>query len=176
VFTLAHELAHLSRGGNAICDAAAETSRGDHEEERLCDAFAAAFLLPGDQFSPLAKIALAGKGLLSRDDLVPLAAEFRVSPEVALRRCLTLGLVDEPRFRASLREWPRLNPKARQEGPAEEFRTTGAQIALGAKGRKFIDLVLDAYGAGLIEVADAANFIGVKLADLDRLQGHPRRA
>lgn len=78
--TAAHELGHLLLGDEYSADLGVHASRADREG--IIDAFAAELLLPAAVVAATA----AGKGRLSRDDLVRLAATYRTSWSLALRQ------------------------------------------------------------------------------------------
>lgn len=91
-FTAAHELGHLILHGDA--------EPGDRQQEREADQFAAEFLTPRDEITPL---------LPRRMDMTALAklsAEWGVSVSSLIYRCRETGLIPEATYR---RAFQRLN-------------------------------------------------------------------
>lgn len=91
IFTLAHELAHVLLGGSALDDAQ-PVSTSSQTVEQWCNAVAGELLVPG---SALGTRAL---GELAPDELDALAAEFRVSTLVVLRRLLDLDRLEQATY------------------------------------------------------------------------------
>jgi len=91
IFTLAHELAHVWLGGSALDDA--QPGLGENQAiERWCNTVAGELLVPG---SAVAERTL---GPLDPDELDALAAEFRVSTLVVLRKLLDVGRLTEKMY------------------------------------------------------------------------------
>ena len=93
IFTLAHELAHLCLGESALSDASMKTATGP-DDEIWCNKVAAEFLLPLDDFRQ------RFGGGLDVENLQRLAARYRVSTLVVLKRAFDAKLVGWDEFRA----------------------------------------------------------------------------
>jgi len=95
IFTLAHELAHLWIGTTALSNATAETP-GNNAIERWCNQVAAELLVPlpaiRDQYRTSAALT---------EELDRLAARFRVSTLVILRRVHDAGYLTSAQYRAA---------------------------------------------------------------------------
>ena len=91
IFTLAHELAHVWHGGSALDDAQPGTT-SSQAIEQWCNAVAGEMLVPGSS------VATRTLGSLDADELDALAAEFRVSTLVVLRRLFDLGRVSQQAY------------------------------------------------------------------------------
>lgn len=91
IFSLAHELAHVWLGAPGIDDAD-PSADGDQTVEQWCNAVAAELLVPEDLLRGRAL------GAVEPDDLDALAAEFRVSTLVVLRRLLDIGALDNASY------------------------------------------------------------------------------
>lgn len=125
LFTLIHELCHIWIGQSGISDGDARTSR---KEEILCNAVAAEFLVPAEEFTQLWQPDLE----FWQDNLAPLELHFRVSRWVLTRRALTLKLIgydDYAGYIARLKaEWQE-REKNGNSGPGY-YKTKKAQISL----------------------------------------------
>ena len=92
LFTLAHELAHIWLGKSALTNAGL-ADKSTHDIEAWCDGAAAEFLVPGDELKTLWKeIGRADQPFRTA------ARAFKVSPIVAGRRAMDLGLVSRKAF------------------------------------------------------------------------------
>ena len=92
MFTLAHELAHIWLGKSALTNAGL-ADKSTHDIEAWCDGAAAEFLVPGDELKALWKeIGRADQPFRTA------ARAFKVSPIVAGRRAMDLGLVSRKAF------------------------------------------------------------------------------
>jgi Zn-dependent peptidase ImmA (M78 family) len=92
MFTLAHELAHIWVGQDALVNLIM-TMPHDNEIERFCNQTAAEFLIPAHKLTDRWKEAQAtGKPFHE------IGRWYKVSPLVAARRALDLGLINKARF------------------------------------------------------------------------------
>lgn len=90
LFTLVHELAHIWIGSTGVSNGAEHTHR---QEEVLCNAVAAEFLVPEIEFRD--------KWLNTdnwKDNMAPLEAHFKVSQWVLSRRALTLNFISREQY------------------------------------------------------------------------------
>jgi len=91
LFTLIHELCHIWIGQSGISDGSTTAQR---EEEILCNAVAAEFLVPADELE-----SLWDRGLYSwQANLSTLEAHFHVSTWTLARRALTLSLITQDEY------------------------------------------------------------------------------
>lgn len=123
LFTLIHELSHIWIGQPGISDGDARSTR---KEEILCNAVAAEFLVPADEFVQSWRKDVE----LWEDNLGPLEQQFRVSRWVISRRALTMDFItheEYARYIARLKaEW--LEREKKGGGPGY-YRTKKAQIS-----------------------------------------------
>lgn len=124
MFTLIHELCHLWIGQSGIFDGDNRTSV---KAEILCNAVAAEFLVPEEEFRQRWQINLDNW----QDNLTSLEHYFRVSKYVLARRAMTLKLIgyeDYANYIAVLQaEWKQREKKS---GGPNYYRTKKAQIGL----------------------------------------------
>ncbi|XES83703.1 XRE family transcriptional regulator [Franconibacter pulveris] len=125
LFTLVHELCHIWIGQSGISDGDARNTR---QQEILCNAVAAEFLVPAEEFTRLWQ--------QDKDswweNLAPLELHFRVSRWVLARRALTLGFIfyeDYARYIAELKTQWQEREKNGKGGP-DYYKTKKAQISL----------------------------------------------
>jgi len=132
MFTLAHELAHIWLGKSALTNAGL-ADKPSHEIEAWCDGAAAEFLVPADELKAL------WKGIGREEQSFRTAARtFKVSPIVAGRRAMDLGLVSRKAFfefhKAYTEEEHRPRPA---EGGGDFYNTQNARIGQGFALRVF---------------------------------------
>lgn len=99
LFTLIHELAHIWIGQSGVSDASVQT---DQKTEILCNAIAAEFLVPANEF-----FNLWHEHDNWVDNLAELKPYFHVSDWVLVRRALTLNLIaysEYTRYTTKLKE------------------------------------------------------------------------
>lgn len=105
IFTLFHELAHVLLNVNAISKF--DESYVDHlpqkerRIERFCNALAAEFLIPSDDFSRQ----IDSLRRIDDESIENLARRYRVSREAVLRRILDRGMVDATYYEAKVKQW-----------------------------------------------------------------------
>ena len=93
MFTLAHELAHLWLGTDALSNWGAAPASGFRREEVWCNAVAAEFLVPGDGLH----VEMRGEEA-SPETVRRLARLYKVSALVVIRRLLDIGKLDRAAF------------------------------------------------------------------------------
>jgi Zn-dependent peptidase ImmA (M78 family)/DNA-binding XRE family transcriptional regulator len=170
IYTLLHELAHVGLRSNGLCDL---HRAQDGEIERLCDAAAAAALMPKQAF-------LGALGGVSSSNLSPELAravgnEFGASGESALIRMVELG-------KATWDDYRRLKPEfdnAYAAFKAEEKQRTadrGSPIYYQVKrrdlGRRFISQMVTAYQEDVLSSRDLAHLLEVSYDKVPKLVGN----
>jgi Zn-dependent peptidase ImmA (M78 family) len=160
IFSLLHEFVHilLHNGGHQTTRMIGARSPEDQPMEVAANAFAAAALLPAHSFSEiLAQYPRAAEG--DDDALRRLAQRIKVSPEVILRRLVTLRRAHEDVYRRKRNAWGSnlWYLRGAVGGPVPmEVRT------IASDGRGYTRLVLTAYDQRLISTNAASDFLGVK--------------
>jgi Zn-dependent peptidase ImmA (M78 family) len=94
IFTLAHELAHISLGGSAVSRPDLSQLDDDDQTERWCNQVAAELLVPAASL----REAFQGNADLTTE-LDRLARFYKASTLVVLRRIADTGLIGRPQFR-----------------------------------------------------------------------------
>lgn len=160
IFSLLHEFAHilLHVGGHRTSRMIGARSPEEQPLEVAANAFAAAALLPANSFSATAE-QYAGATGGDDDALRLLAQKVKVSPEVILRRLVTLRKAPEGTYRRKREAWGTTLWYVRGSvgGPVPlEVRT------IAADGRGYTRLVMNAYDQRLISTNAASDYLGVK--------------
>ena len=160
IFSLLHEFVHilLHNGGHQTSRMIGARSPEDQPMEVAANAFAAAALLPARSFSEvLVQYPRATEG--DDEALRKLAQKVKVSPEVILRRLVTLRRAQEGIYRRKRDVWGSnlWYLRGAVGGPVPmEVRT------IASDGRGYTRLVLTAYDQRLISTNAASDFLGVK--------------
>ena len=168
VFTLAHELAHLWIGESGISNQAVDAfSRGiDAKGEALCDKVAAEFLVSADSFRSEWQ-GDAPPGF----ELQRLAARYRVSAIVILRRALELGAVDKGAFIGLLEEARGYHSEHDEKDEKDEKSGGDFYSTFGARnGERFPTVVLGALRGGRILYREAARLLDVRPSTVRELE------
>jgi Zn-dependent peptidase ImmA (M78 family)/transcriptional regulator with XRE-family HTH domain len=156
IFTLAHELAHISLGSSALSDVGPVVTPA-HEVERWCSEVAAELLLPLASLRAEYQRDEELRGALDR-----LSRRFKVSTLVILRRIHDAGGFTRDRFRqAYQQELQRLRAIPRGSG-GNFYRTQAARV-----GKRFARALVISALEGQTPHRDAFRLLGVsKLATL----------
>lgn len=152
MFTLAHELAHLWLGQDGVSNLS-DLQPGPAEIERTCNAVAAEFLIPALELR-----ACWNEAERAQDPFKHLARRFKVSPVVAARRALDLGLVQRDEFFSFHRHYiaeERRKEDAR-EGGGNFWNTQGVRV-----GQRFGSAVIRAVKDGRLLYRDAYRLTGL---------------
>jgi Zn-dependent peptidase ImmA (M78 family)/transcriptional regulator with XRE-family HTH domain len=174
IFTLVHELVHIwiDRSGISNPDAKQVPAEQKNAIERFCNNAAAEVLVPQNDFL---------KSLLAdfNDRTVQkLAAHYRVSTVVILRRAYELGAITKIDF-FKLLEIERQKQKEWEEKEEEEPASGGGNfyVTLPVRNsRRFTESVLSALQAERVSYREAASLLGVRTGTLPKLiEGLPRR-
>jgi Zn-dependent peptidase ImmA (M78 family) len=156
MFTLAHELAHVWLGTDALFNLVHMMPSSD-ETERFCNRVAAEFLIPGYKLTEFWDEAVA-----TSQPFFAVARRFKVSPVVAARRALDLGLITKPAFflfyEEDRQDWQRRKEEQRKKkGGGDFYRTQDVRL-----GRRFASAVVRATREGRILYRDAYRLTDLK--------------
>jgi Zn-dependent peptidase ImmA (M78 family)/transcriptional regulator with XRE-family HTH domain len=166
IFTLLHEFAHilLANAGHRTSSLADHRSPEDQILERISNSFAAAALMPRQEFlAQLLRNPSAVDG--NEEALRRIADSIKVSREAILRRLVTLGRTSTTTYRSKRRQWQQTPWKGNESEGAPPIE---ARIVANF-GRPFVSLVLDAYRQNAASSADVSDYLGIQLKHLDKV-------
>lgn len=176
VFTLAHELCHVLMRDGGLCDLAERRKQPKNQKERLerfCNQVAAAVLMPRNEVLLQPIVRATGKDhKWSDQELVSLSNTFGVSAEAMLLRLVTLDRASmdfyfrrRQHFLATYEAQRRRKEQAKSSGGG----LTYYERKLRNYGRRFVQMVVDAYDQEQINGADLAHYLDMKLNNLPKL-------
>lgn len=148
-FSMLHELAHLLLGGDAMCKPRSDETSASlpDNEEALCNAFAAAMLMPEVEFQQDPE-ALAFRGrTLELGDAQRLAWKYGASELAGLRRLASVGYISQENC-------ARLQAETEDAYSGREPRSDGLRIRkqagrmINENSRLYAADVLDAHARG----------------------------
>ncbi len=177
VFTLLHELVHLTLDQGGLCDPERVRSRGQTPDERMevfCNRVAGAVLVPARALLDQPEVAAVRRPTEWAEDTIrQLAARFAVSREVVLRRLLILERTTEAFYQRKRAEY--LDEYEARAAAAEEEEARGFapfyRIVVRNNGRRYTQLVLEALKREQITPADVSDYLGVRLKHLENIAG-----
>ena len=169
IFTLFHELAHLlfqfshlerSNVGHYM-----DSLEGrDRDVEIACNRFAGEFLVPTGHFQDFAGPLVADG--LTDDTLTFLARNYKVSREVALRKCLNQSWVNQQYYNEKVAEWSTQSfNTAGGGGGGNYYANQGTYL-----GAKYTALAFRGYYQGAYDVDQLSEYLGVKSFNLGGLE------
>lgn len=170
IFSLFHEYSHLMLNISGICDMAERVylTEDDRQVETFCNYFAGAFLVPKNSLlgHPLIR---KTNGIAFDDEILQeLAAQFKVSPEVILRRLVICGKTSNDYYNKKKVEW---DEKYKEFAQKKKFgRKVPAKACLQENGRPFVTLVLSSYGSETISLSDVSDYLGIKVKHLPNVE------
>jgi Zn-dependent peptidase ImmA (M78 family)/transcriptional regulator with XRE-family HTH domain len=173
IFTLVHELVHIWIDRSGICNPDPKEDPDEQNAiERFCNSATAEVLVPQDDF-------LKSLPTVFNDQTIQkLAARYRVSTIVILRRAYELGAITKNNF-FNLLEKEQQKQKEREEKEEEEPTRGGGNFYLTLpvrNSRRFTETVLSALQAERVSYREAASLLGVRTGTLPKLiEGLPRR-
>jgi Zn-dependent peptidase ImmA (M78 family)/DNA-binding XRE family transcriptional regulator len=150
LFTLIHELAHIWIGQSGVSDASTKAHR---KEEVLCNAVAAEFLVPQDEFLNLWQ---DNKNWM--DNLPELEAHFHVSKWVLARRALTLKIITHSQYSKYITLLKKQYENREKTNSAPSYyRTVKSQIS-----ENFSRALIAETLSGKVLLRDAGQLLGMK--------------
>lgn len=163
IFSLFHELAHILLNESGICDMVEDAH--SPQIEKFCNHFAGAFLVPSEKLLNNALVRQNKQSdVWDNKTLKTIADEFRVSREVILRRLLILGRTTGQFYK----KWREENVK--EYHPFGRGGRNPVKACVEERGRKYISMVFKAYDQAKISVLDTADYLGVKIDQIPKVQ------
>ena len=164
IFTILHELGHLllaSSGVTKVDDRFITGLTGHAREvELFCNRFAAEVLLPIASLPPLRRNAVVDQMRIAE-----LAAQFKVSREVVLRRYRDQGVVTRAAYEEMVVGWRRQDEERAGGSGGNYYATLGAYF-----GQRFLTLAFGRYDQGAITVERLADMLDVRPANVFGLE------
>lgn len=148
LFTLIHELCHIWIGQSGISDSDTQTHR---QEEIFCNAVAAEFLVPTNEFRQRWQPQLDDW----RDNLPALETYFHVSKWVLARRALTLNMITQEEYTDYIRAQQDAYKKQNDGGGPTYYQTKKAQIS-----QLFSKAVVTQALSGQLLLREASHLLG----------------
>jgi Zn-dependent peptidase ImmA (M78 family)/transcriptional regulator with XRE-family HTH domain len=169
IFTLCHEYGHLLLKSSGVCLPDPSDEAGLPRQlaavERFCNDFAGELLVPK---TDLLEATQANDRSWDAKQIGSMAKHWKVSRQVIWRRLYAAQLISRAQYWARANTWKR-SPVA--ETPAGKFFAAPPPLrVLREKGRFFTNLVLTAHRRDLITTSDVADFLGVKVRHLPKIE------
>lgn len=167
LFTLLHEYAHLLKGQSAFNDVKAQTvSRPSTDVARLeaeCNYLAAEILVPLENIRRNDYV-----NLNPVEKMKHLASTFKVTYTTAAVCLRRFGFIDQREF-SYLLEFRRNANEQKRPIKSKEVRIPRENIQRLDMGRPMFNVVLEAYGSGVIDLFDASKILNLRVNKIDRL-------
>jgi Zn-dependent peptidase ImmA (M78 family) len=160
VFTILHELGHLLAGSSGITKSddhfIARLSGRAREIELFCNRFAAEVLLPAALLPRIPRGAAVDEMRVA-----DIAAQFKVSREVVLRRYRDQDAVTRTAYEELVLRWRAQDEARAGGGGGNYYATQGAYF-----GQRFLKLAFGRYYQGTITVERLADMLDVRPANV----------
>jgi len=177
LFTLMHEIAHLSTSNGGICDQHDMPSRHPETDsvEIKCNAIAASVLMPTKAIlNEQLVVEHAAIDDWSDSDLQVLSRKYGVSNEAMLRRLLTIGKTSEEFYRTKREEFQEAYKKFLKEKKAKQKESKSGppryRMVLRSNGYPYSKIVVDAYREDRITLSDLSDYMGAKVNHLPAIE------
>ena len=154
LFTLMHELAHIWIGQSGLSDVSPKNQR---KEEVKCNAVAAEFLVPADEFLPM------WNQEYWQMEVSSIAGHFHVSRWVIVRRALTLGLITEYEYRQEIKKYVD-DYKNNPNSTPSHYR-----VKISRLSKSFASAVVSEALSGRMLLRDAGHLLGTKPLNIKNL-------
>jgi Zn-dependent peptidase ImmA (M78 family)/DNA-binding XRE family transcriptional regulator len=172
IFTLFHEICHIILHQGGLCDLDEDVERPPEEQriEVFCNMVAGAALVAAENLLREPEVReWSGSTEWPDRDLKALADRYGVSREVILRRLLIHNRITEHFYRSKRTQWYE-EYAAREENERREGFAPPHRKAISTAGPLFVQLVLQNYYRENITASDVAEFLGVRLKHLERIE------
>jgi len=177
LFTLIHEIAHISMNNGGICDQHDLPSRHPDADniEVKCNAIAAATLMPTEAISrEQLVVGHVNAEDWSDEDIYALARKYGVSTEAMLRRLLTIGKTSEKFYRVKREEFQEAYKQFIKDKKSRQRESRGGpprfRMVLRSNGYPYSKIIVDAYREERITLSNLSDFIGAKVNHLPAIE------
>lgn len=169
MFTLMHELAHLSLHQNAVWGSNENQVGSPSDVEVFCNHVAGAILVPSGMLTqnPIVIQLPEDCNLLTHEDISYIARKFCVSGEVIIRRLLILGKISQSFYEERCR-FLRSLPLPKKSGGGTSIY---AKSIVSREGRLFPRIVLRAMYEDKIPMNKASKYLNAKIKHFEALEG-----
>ncbi|PZA13219.1 hypothetical protein DNX69_02250 [Rhodopseudomonas palustris] len=172
VFTLLHELCHLTLRQSGVSNIGGDRNDAPHPEvETFCNAVAAAALMPRHWLlrEPLV-VQKGSQRTWDDDELETLGRRFGVSQEVVLRRLLTLGRTTQTFYESKRAEFQKIYAELDEQKEAAEGGPKYHYVVLSQLGRTFTQLIFHGYHDRYFTLRDVAGLLNMKVATVPAME------
>lgn len=168
IFSIFHEYGHLILNKGGMCDLVEDDGSGIRSRiERFCNHFSGALLVPKEALLEENIVRKRRTGEWEDYELDGLARKYKVSIEVVLRRLLILGKARREFYQKKRMQFVENAKKMAEK--VEGFMLPHKR-AMRDNGNIFTNLVLRAYREEAITGSNVADYLGVRLKHLERIE------
>ena len=171
LFTMGHELAHLFLRSHAVCSLNEEETNLHIEEERFCNRFSAALLLPAAELIGIVRTSGLNLHFETELDLLidRIQKGFGVSREAIARRLVSLDFIPWQYYRnIRQRQMEALTKERRAESSGGDGRFYYKRV-INWNGFKYTRLVTEAYQTQKISLGEAAGYLHTKVNHVESI-------
>lgn len=170
VFTLLHELTHLTRSESGLCDLREDTPRGRTVEavEVFCNLVAGSILVPASDLLGRGPVALASRSTAwTSEQLSGMSRSYWASREAILRRLLDLGKTSRGHYQHMREQFRHEYQQQREQ--SDGFVAPHIRVML-SNGRVLTRLAVDAYRSQVITGSELSRVLNAKLDHLPKIK------
>ncbi len=171
IFSLIHEFVHVLLETDGICNMLENGHSHNHDQqtEVFCNHVAGAILVPEEALVREEVVGAKGADMeWSDEEIRKLSRRFSVSKEVILRRLLIIGRTTPEFYQA------RRGIYLQEKKPDQEKDSAGGPMAhvvtMRNLGKSFLRLVFSAYYREVINTSNLADYLGVKLGQVWKIE------
>jgi Zn-dependent peptidase ImmA (M78 family) len=161
IFSMFHELAHILMGNEDIYSEVNNPVYLNDPNEILCNKIAAEVLVPINEFTGQYA---SGIKVIEETVVQKIANNYCVSKEVILRRLLELGKTSSGIYLDYKKKWDDAFMHSESSG-GDYYRNK-----ISALGKTYVNKVFDEFRNGRISDGQITNFLGIKYAQLARIE------
>lgn len=171
-FTLFHELAHLVRRSSSLC--LIDFDERNDDEEKTCDAIAAAVMMPKDSFVSIVSLALNKYDSYTSDCLTYIADRFGVSIFAVIRRLYETSIIGKVEYSSLYEECSREFEEKQTDidyyNSQKELRIPFHTRYINKEGFLYTRVLMDSYSRGNISLGELCNILDVKRSHIDNIE------